>query len=318
MKQRILTFKNLDDASLLSSELLVPANGKVLRTVCSTISPGTELCCIRGAEKSGNPTQPGYILTGEDEDGRRYFMFPSLAESSACHCDVRAVGPDSLLLPLPPEISPDDAGFLRFINIGMHAFNRLDKLPEAVCVIGLGPVGNLAAQTARLFGCNVVGVDLSSKRRKIANDCGIVSTIAPERLADYERSFELVIDTVAGSSSLSSSAAILKDGGECSMVGIIKDGDLKATEIFREVWLRNLVFRSGWEMLSPLKKQAGDMRVSTEENLFRGMNWMRAGLYSIKPLLTGVIPAEIGAIKTAYRRLNDNPDDNMCFVIRWQ
>lgn len=317
MKPRILTFKNLDDANLSSSELLVSANGKVLRTVCSTISPGTELCCIRGAANSGNPTQPGYILTGEDEEGRRYFMFPSLAESSACHCDVRAVGPDSLLLPLPSEISAEDAGFLRFINIGMHSFNRLEKLPEAVCVIGLGPVGNLAAQTARLFGCKVVGVDLSSKRRKIANDCGIFTAIAPEQLADYEKSFELVIDTVAGSSSLSSAAAILKDGGECSMVGIIKDGDLKAAEIFREVWLRNLVFRSGWEMLSPLKKQAGDMRVSTEENLFRGMNWMKSGLYSIKPLLTGVIPPEIGAIKTAYRRLNDNPDDNMCFVIKW-
>ena len=318
MKQKILTFKDLDDASLLSSDLHVPSNGKKLRTVCSTISPGTELSCIRGAAKSGNPTQPGYILTGEDEAGRRYFMFPSLGESSGCHCDVRSVGPESLLLPLPSEISPEDAGFLRFINIGMHSFNRLDKLPEAVCVIGLGPVGNLAAQTARLFGCKVVGVDHSSKRRKIANGCGIGTTVAPEQLADYEKSFEFVIDTVAGSSSLASSAAILKDGGECSMVGIIKDGDLKATENFREVWLRNLVFRSGWEMLSPLKKQAGDMRVSTEENLLRAMNWMKSGLYSIKPLLTGVIPAEIGEIKTAYRRLNDNPDDNMCYVIKWQ
>lgn len=318
MKQQILTFNNFDNAALQEGEFILPDGYKKLQVSYSMISPGTELFCIRESIKSGSPVQPGYILAGTDESGQRYFLFPALAESAACHCNVRAVGPDSLLLPLPPEIPTEVAGFLRFINIGMHAFNQLDKLPETVCVIGLGPVGNMAAQTARLLGCLVVGVDLSSNRRKIANECGIADAIAPEQLVDYNKRFDLVIDTVAASSSLASAAAILKNGGECSMIGIIRDGNLSAAEILREVWQRRLIFRSGWEMLNPIKKQLDDQRVSTEENLMRAMNWMKTGGYLLEPLLTGIIPAEITAIKKAYNRLKDQPDDNMCFIIKWK
>jgi threonine dehydrogenase-like Zn-dependent dehydrogenase len=123
---------------------------------------------------------------------------------------------------------------------------------------------------------------------------------------------------VAASSSLASAAAILKNGGECSMIGIIRDGNLSAAEILREVWQRRLIFRSGWEMLNPIKKQLDDQRVSTEENLMRAMNWMKTGGYLLEPLLTGIIPAEITAIKKAYNRLKDQPDDNMCFIIKWK
>jgi threonine dehydrogenase-like Zn-dependent dehydrogenase len=185
-------------------------------------------------------------------------------------------------------------------------------------VIGLGPVGNLAAQTAKLLGCQVVGVDPSANRRQLANACGIPATVAPEELSGYVKGFDLVIDTVAASSTLKSAAAILRDGGACSLIGIIKDGELKASDIFREAWQRNLVFRSGWEMLNPVKRQPGSPRVSTEENLQRALNWMTSGGYRLKPLLTGIIPAEITAIKSAYQRLNEQSDENMCFVLNWR
>jgi len=317
MKQQILTFHDFDRAELQEQDFVLPAGHIGLQVEYSTISPGTELFCIREAIKSGTPVQPGYILIGKDDKGQRCFLFPSLHESSACHCNIRAVGPDSLLVPLQTEIKPEYAGFLRFINIGMHAFNQLNKLPETVCVIGLGPVGNLAAQTAKLLGCKVVGVDPSASRRKLSNGCGIPLAIPPEQLTAYSKYFDLVIDTVAGSSTLKSAAAILRDGGECSMIGIIKDGELKASDIFREVWQRKLVFRSGWEMLNPIKQQPGNPQVSTEENLQRALNWMATGSYVLEPLLTGVVPARIGSIKEAYNLLKDCPDENTCFMIKW-
>lgn len=318
MKQQILTFNNFDDAILQECEFILADGYKKLQVNYSIISPGTELFCIREAIQSGSPVQPGYILTGTDESGQKYFLFPSLNESSACHCNVRAVGPDSLLLPIPSEISQEEAGFLRFINIGMHTFKQLDKLPENVCIIGLGPVGNLACQTAKLLGCNVTGVDLSANRRKTANECGIAFTISPEELAKKHKTFDFVIDTVTISSTLKASAAILRDGGECSMIGIIKDGELKASELFQEIWQRKLIFRSGWEMLNPIKKEVGCMAISTEENLIRAINWMKNGGFYLKPLLTGVIPAEITEIKKAYSLLKDHLDENMCYAIKWQ
>jgi threonine dehydrogenase-like Zn-dependent dehydrogenase len=317
MKQQILTFNNFNDVILQEEKFVVPEGYRKLQVGYSMISPGTELFCIQEAIKAGTSVQPGYILTGMDESGQHYFLFPSLAESSACHCNVRAVGPESLMLPLPSEIPLTESGFLRFINIGMHAFNQLDKLPESVCVIGLGPVGNLAAQTAKLLGCHVTGVDPSTNRCKIANECSIAVAIPPEELEKQHKTFDLVIDTVMASSTLKTSAAILRDGGECSMIGIVKDSELKASDIFREIWQRKLVFRSGWEMLNSVKKLSDSILVSSEENLNRALNWMKNGGYSLKPLLTGIIPADEEQIRKAYIALKDNPDENMCYLIEW-
>lgn len=318
MIQQILTCYDFKKAELKEQEFILPEGYRKIQVEYSTVSPGTELFCIGQAVKSDSPVQPGYILCGTDDCGQKFFLFPSLAESSACHCNVKAAGPDSLLLPLPPEIKSGDAGFLRFINIGLHAFNQPAKLPETVCVIGLGPVGNLAAQTAGLLGCRVTGVDPSEKRRRLAVDCGIATVIKPEQLGSRQQSFDLVIDTVAASSTLKSAADILRDGGECSIIGIVKDGELKAAEIFRVMWQRKLVFRSGWEMLNPIKRQSACTSVSTEENLFRALNWLKDGKYTLDPLLTGVIPAEIAAITDVYSKLKDHPDDNICYQIRWK
>src|SRR6202020_1660701 len=44
--------------------------------------------------------------------------------------------------------------------------------------IGLGMVGNLAAQLFRLTGAQVIGVDPSATRRRMAKECGIPHVIA--------------------------------------------------------------------------------------------------------------------------------------------
>ncbi|WP_302455156.1 zinc-binding dehydrogenase [Victivallis vadensis] len=306
MIRRILTFNGPDRVSLATEEYRPPEGRPIIRTDFSMVSPGTELFCIR----QGGTVQPGYIRTGHDAQGRYYFIFPSMAESSAAHCDLHAPGPGSLLLPLPEGFPLELAGFLRFINIGMHPFNRLPVPPERVAVIGLGPVGNLAAQTARLLGCATVGVDSSAKRRELAARCGIEQTAEPETFDMMEREFDLVIDTVSASSTLESAARSLKDGGSCSMVGIVKDGPLAAARLCREIWNRDLHFQSGWEMKNPLSL--------TERNLKRGLRRMLAKEYVLRPLLTAILPHEPEEIRAAYRKLADCPDDFFCCAIDWR
>lgn len=97
MIRKILTFNGLDNVSFTTEEYVPPEGGCVLFTDFSTVSPGTELFSIR----EGRPVQPGYIRTGHTADGQHCFVFPSMAESSAGHCNLHAPGPGSLLLPLP-------------------------------------------------------------------------------------------------------------------------------------------------------------------------------------------------------------------------
>jgi threonine dehydrogenase-like Zn-dependent dehydrogenase len=46
-----------------------------------------------------------------------------------------------------------------------------------VAVVGLGPVGNFAAQLARLQGGRAIGIDLVQRRIDVAHACGIELTI---------------------------------------------------------------------------------------------------------------------------------------------
>jgi threonine dehydrogenase-like Zn-dependent dehydrogenase len=306
MQQRTLTFAGLDNIYWTERELAVPAGFQLITMEMSTISPGTELSGIRG----GQPQQPGYIMTGRDAQGRRCFVFPSLQESSGAHCNVRALSPESLLLPLPEELPLSAAGFLRFINIAMHAYNHCGTLPQRVGVIGLGPVGNVAAQIGRVLGCEIIGVDPSAARRSIANACGIDGAITPEEFAELNCELDFVIDSVAASSTLAASAKALKEGGSCSMVGMLKEGNLPAHTLCKQIWHKNLLFRSGWEMKNP--------PAVTERNLRRGLRWLLDERIQTAPLLGGVIPAELAAIAEAYRQLAENPDQALCYAIDWR
>ncbi len=306
MIQKTLTFQGLSRLFFTESEFSLPDGWTKLTMDCSMVSPGTELFCIR----EGKTCMPGYIMTGHTDDGKHWFVFPSMQESSGAHCNLRGLSPESLLLPLPEDFPLELAGFLRFISIGMHPFNNVGILPDRVAVIGLGPVGNLAAQTAHLFGCSVVGVDPSESRRELARKCGIEAVVPPLEFEALEREFELVIDTVSASSTLKASARALKDNGSCSMVGIVKPGSLPASELCTEIWNRNLLFRSGWEMKNPLSL--------TERNLKRGMRRILDGSYVLRPLLTEIVKPELSEIARIYRSLAEQPDKYFCCAIDWR
>ena len=94
------------------------------------------------------------------------------------------------------------------------------------------------------------------------------------------------------------------------MVGIVKDGPFAASQLCREIWNRDLHFESGWEMKNPLSR--------TEQNLKRGLNWVLAGGYTLRPLLSGIVEPEPEAIRAAYRNLADHPGDCFCYALDWR
>lgn len=306
MKQRILYFEGLDHPGFEAKEITSGDGMRHLTMDFTTVSPGTELFSIR----EGGKCFPGYIMTGHDRSGRHFFVFPSLEESHSAHCNCRAFGPETLLVELPGQFPLELAGFLRFANIGLLPLLRYGALPEQVAVIGLGPVGNLAAQSARILGCRVVGVDRSLQRRRLAGECGIEETISPGEFEREKRKFDRVIDTVSGSGTLAAAAAALRDGGICHMVGIVREGNLAASTLCREIWNRDLRFLSGWEMKHPF--------AAIRSNLERAVRWIEQGRYILPPLLTGVIPPELPAIEAAYRNLADDPEHHFCYAIDWR
>ncbi|GAA2332905.1 zinc-binding alcohol dehydrogenase [Dactylosporangium salmoneum] len=163
---------------LLDEELPPLGEQEVYATaVLSGISHGTELAWLRGTaaalHRTWDPQRRLYL----DGPGRAYPVAPGY-ESMA---RVAAVG---------PAVSGVRVGDLIAVD-GPHASGHVlseraataGRLPDGVTpeqavVMGLGTVGLLAAQQARLAGATVIGVDRYPLRVQAAETLGIAALLA--------------------------------------------------------------------------------------------------------------------------------------------
>jgi predicted dehydrogenase/threonine dehydrogenase-like Zn-dependent dehydrogenase len=90
----------------------------------------------------------------------------------AVHAEVDHV-PANLCVPLPESLSFAEGAFATVGAIALHGVRQADvRLGERVAVVGLGLVGQLAAQLLRASGCHVVGIELSPALLELATATG--------------------------------------------------------------------------------------------------------------------------------------------------
>lgn len=84
--------------------------------------------------------------------------------SNGPHAEMVCV-PATLAARVPDAVSDDEACFTVLGAIALHGMRLLHpEFGESFVVVGLGPLGMLAAQLLRANGCNVLGVDLNPDR----------------------------------------------------------------------------------------------------------------------------------------------------------
>ena len=162
-------------------EILAPAD-IIIETEYSIVSAGTELACRAGTESwAPLPFCPGYgsvgrvIAKGSEasgvEIGQRILTFGKHAKHTKT---------DRVAVPVPEGLDPVRAVFARMAAVSIAASRVSDaELGDFVAVIGLGLVGNFSAQLFGLSGCEVIGIDLSPRRREQAKACGIPHVLSP-------------------------------------------------------------------------------------------------------------------------------------------
>lgn len=180
----------------------------VVRTLYSGISVGTERHYISGAYggmgqdvKANYPFATGYQRcgiveqVGDDVDELHTGDLVILGQSrlsnqnlkgSAGHsgigiCDARDV------FRLPADVDPEEAAFWVMVGVGLHG-SRLSQVKhdDVVAVIGLGMIGQMAAQAARRRGATVVASDRNEQRVRLgAASAQDVFLGEPEAFADY-------------------------------------------------------------------------------------------------------------------------------------
>lgn len=216
----------------------------IVRTHKSLISAGTELAVASGTHRgfslpqpgfAGYPHVPGYALVGEiiASSGEAGQLDPGfkvgarvfVKASHASHVVVDARR--GALIPLPPRASDHQALLARLASISMVGVRAGRIAPgDRVAVLGLGLIGQLAAQLARACGARpVVGIDRNASRRDAAGQTGVTAIPLaegdPGSIKNQLRvpGFDVVIEASGNPASLPYALQLVARGGRVVLLG---------------------------------------------------------------------------------------------------
>ncbi|MBR2357099.1 MAG: hypothetical protein IKA65_03620 [Lentisphaeria bacterium] len=176
-------------------------NEVLVKVHCSLISPGTEMNNPRAlrekpAEDKEYAGRFGYSSAGEiiavkgDVKDLKVGMRVACMGGGAKHASYNAV-PVNLVVPIPDNVSYEEATFASLAATSLQAVRRTEpQLGEYGIVLGLGIVGNLAAQLYQLSGARVLCWEALRNRRAIARKCGLKNAIDFRRVNATEKSKE--------------------------------------------------------------------------------------------------------------------------------
>lgn len=162
-----------------------PAAGEVLiETRRTLISTGTELTCLGRRFEAGShwdqwvkyPFYPGYSNAGvvvKTGAGVSAFKVGDRVASRTAHRRFVAAPADSLVR-IPDGVSDDEAVFFGIACIVQNGVRRArHELGDAVVVVGLGLLGQLAVQFTRLLGAReIIALDTAPRRLELARTHG--------------------------------------------------------------------------------------------------------------------------------------------------
>jgi threonine dehydrogenase-like Zn-dependent dehydrogenase len=158
----------------------------LIRVHASLLSPGTELAliCRRRESPVGESTAFGYSIAGEVVEvcGDTPHLAPGMRVAAmgagyAPHGTWACV-PVNLATPLPDSVSFADGAYTCLAATALQAVRRtVPQLGEHGAVLGLGIVGNLAAQLYQLSGARVIAWEGVAERIAVAANCGIRTAV---------------------------------------------------------------------------------------------------------------------------------------------
>ncbi len=150
----------------------------------------------------------------------------------ASHADLVFV-PRNLTAVIPDNVTMDEASFVTLGAIALQGVRQANPtLGETVAVIGMGLLGQLAAQMLKANGCTVIGMDIDDSKLTLATKLGCAyavnnntaDTVSLTQSLTGGRGVDKVIITAASASPtiLNMAAEICRQRGHITVVGAVK------------------------------------------------------------------------------------------------
>jgi 2-desacetyl-2-hydroxyethyl bacteriochlorophyllide A dehydrogenase len=310
---------------------LLPDNGILIGNEYTAISVGTEVYSwAQGGEpgtKSNFPRQTGYCNAGVVLEVGKDVSSVKPGDricGQASHASHVILPEGSRLHQIVPQnVSSKGAAFMVMGAIAMHGMRVASiVLGEAVVVVGLGIVGQLAATLAQLCGgMPVIVIDLDDFRIDKAGARGIDICINPKRVEDIraavrehctEDGANVVIEAT-GKPAVYPMAVKLA----CTAGRVVALGSPRGTvemDFLADVHLREVSILGAIQPITP----DGDhvyyrWAKGRDRNLF--MRLMSSGKLTVEDLITHVMKPD--QCQETYSMLADTPQDALGVVFDW-
>jgi len=315
-------------------EMTVPDVGSDqvgIRTSFSGISQGTERWALMGRYGHYDvdysayfPCSPGYQAAGiVEEVGSKvtdvqpgdhvftmgtHFDDPDHKYPGPCQASHSGylVAAASEVWRVAPEVDLAGASLFHMAGVARHGI-RLTGVAEGdlVAQIGLGMIGQMAAQAARRVGARVIATDLIPERVALAEQHsadravdGNVESLEDVVRAEAPEGADVAIDTTGVSSMFDRCLGLIREEGRIAMQGYYPDPisiDFHPTHLRRPL----VSFPCGWD------DQFNDVLADD----------MATGRIAIDPLITHRIP--FSEAESAYELVVEHPERSMAMVFDW-
>jgi L-iditol 2-dehydrogenase len=155
--------------------------------------------------------------------------------------------PAAFVYAVPDAISDDAAGLLEPLSVGVWACRRAQLAPgSTVLVTGAGPIGLIAAQTARAYGADSVTVtDVNPHRLRLAEQLGLGTVdVSQTSLAESGIEADALLECSGNARATWDAVSTLARAGRVILVGMggdtvqlplsyVQDRELTITGAFR-------------------------------------------------------------------------------------
>ena len=190
MKRTAVVFTTKDKVDVIEEPVEALADDRILvETSRTLISTGTELICLGAKFAPGThwaawvkyPFRSGYLNAGRVlEVGKAVKDFKP-GDRVACRWNhvSHFTYPAAQAMHIPDGVSDEDAawfGLGKITQIGVRAADH--KMGDVVAIVGLGLLGQLVTQYARIMGASqVIAIDMAPMRLEIAKKHGATHTL---------------------------------------------------------------------------------------------------------------------------------------------
>lgn len=307
----------------------------LIRTVCSAISPGTELMIARRLNETAVPlgySAAGYVADADGECG-------GLVEGQrvACyggpyvrHAEWLSV-PRNLVVPIPDSVSFEDASFVGLGAIAIHALRKASiQFGETVIVIGLGIIGQLVCQIANAASYRVLAYDLMPERRNqlldLLPNCRIAGSVEELTALVTSESEGAGVDAVLLCANASDGSLIdqglrwVRERGHVVIVGDMKMDFDRWLLFAKEANLT--VSKAGGPGRGDLTYERegqdypiGFVRWTEGRNMREYIRLLDQGAVRMRTLISDQVP--LAQVLQAYERYKTMPEQTLGMVIRY-